>query len=221
MPGPQTNAIRSFDGEAREVRAMHPAKKRRARSRTGAGPAMSFENIYKLHSQRVYYLCLRMVGNPAEAEDLTQDVFLQVYRKMNTFRGDSAFTTWLHRVAVNVVLMRLRKKSVPVTSLDAAREGGDDGTSARPEEGSIDHALISLPDHLWLEQAMQELPSRSRVALLLHYVEGYRHREIARLMGYSVHNSKSQLRRARLRLRQLIGTARQGRAGRKVAGGMR
>jgi RNA polymerase sigma-70 factor, ECF subfamily len=208
MPGLQIAPIVPFDSERQDALPARRAKKRRPRNGASSGPPMNFERIYKLHSRRVYYLCLRMVGNPAEAEDLTQDVFLQVYRKMNTFRGDSAFTTWLHRVAVNVVLMRLRKKAIPVTSLEARHESEDEGTVPRPEEGVMDPALASLPDHLWLERALQQLPNRSRVALFLHYVEGYRHREIARLMGYSVHNSKSQLRRARIRLRQLIGMER-------------
>src|SRR6202521_1143455 len=86
------------------------------------GDADAFERIYGLHSRRIYALCLRMVGNTAEAEDLTQEVFLQLFRKVGTFRGESAFSTWLHRLAVNVVLMRLRKKTLPETSLEESTD---------------------------------------------------------------------------------------------------
>ncbi len=87
-----------------------------------AGDAAAFEFLYGLHSRRVYALCLRMVGNPSDAEDLMQEAFLQLFRKIGTFRGESAFSTWLHRMTVNVVLMRLRKKSLPVASLEETTE---------------------------------------------------------------------------------------------------
>src|SRR5271167_3030743 len=90
------------------------------------GDAGAFERIYRLHSRRVYALCLRMVGNTAEAEDLAQEAFLQLFRKIATFRGESAFSTWLHRLTVNVVLMRLRKKTVAVTSLDETNDQDDE-----------------------------------------------------------------------------------------------
>jgi RNA polymerase sigma-70 factor, ECF subfamily len=181
-------------------RRIQSRTRRRMAVGTSAGARMDFEDIYRSQRHRVYYLCLRMVGNEAEAEELTQDVFLQVYRKLNTFRGDSAFSTWLHRVAVNTVLMRLRKKAVPVLSLAAYREAGEDGSTALPGEPAI--APVDVPGRLWLEDALSQLSLKARVALFLHYVEGYRHREVAQMMGYSVHNAKSQLRRARLRLRQ-------------------
>src|SRR5271165_7276601 len=100
------------------------------------GDAGAFEQLYRLHSRRVYALCLRMVGNPAEAEDLTQDAFLQLFRKIGTFRGESAFSTWLHRLSVNVVLMKLRKKSLPVTSLEETNDPDDDSSGARKEIGT-------------------------------------------------------------------------------------
>ena len=97
------------------------------------GDAGAFERIYRLHSRRVYALCLRMVGNTAEAEDLTQDAFLQLFRKIATFRGESAFSTWLHRLSVNVVLMHLRKKSLPVVSLEETTQVGEEDTPKNVE----------------------------------------------------------------------------------------
>src|SRR5208337_4793283 len=96
-----------------------------------AGDHHAFAQLYALHKRRIYSLCLRMVGNVAEAEDLTQEAFLQLYRKISTFRGDSAFSTWLHRMAINVVLMHLRKKGLPVSSLDEAMEPAADDRPGR------------------------------------------------------------------------------------------
>src|ERR1700733_9042180 len=90
--------------------------------RAQQGDGAAFERIYQLHSRRVYSLCLRMVSNTAEAEDLTQEAFLQLFRKISSFRGESAFSTWLHRLSVNVVLMKLRKKRMPETSLEETPE---------------------------------------------------------------------------------------------------
>jgi RNA polymerase sigma-70 factor, ECF subfamily len=106
-----------------EVRELSEAE---AIQRAQQGDAEAFERIYRLHNRRVYALCLRMVGNTAEAEDLTQEAFLQLFRKIGTFRGESAFSTWLHRLAVNVVLMRLRKKTLAETSLDETTEPDED-----------------------------------------------------------------------------------------------
>ena len=97
------------------------------------GDAVAFERIYRLHSRKVYALCLRMVGDPAEAEDLTQDVFLQLFRKIDTFRGESAFSTWLHRMSVNIVLMRFRKKQIAETSLDTITD--PEGESRHTAQG--------------------------------------------------------------------------------------
>src|SRR5690242_20881712 len=103
-----------------------------------AGDAAAFEFLYQLHSRRVYALCLRMVGNPADAEDLLQEAFLQLFRKIGTFRGESAFSTWLHRMTVNVVLMRLRKKSLPVASLEETTEP-DEETGGPRKDRSEEH----------------------------------------------------------------------------------
>ena len=144
-----------------------------------------------------------MTGDTADAEDLTQEAFLQMFRKIGTFRGESAFSTWLHRLAVNLVLMRLRKKSLLTSSLDETP--GQDPGEARPREfGSEDLRLTGAVDRMVLEKAIQALPAGYRMVFHLHDVEGYEHKEIAGMMGCSVGNSKSQLHKARMKLRELL-----------------
>jgi RNA polymerase sigma-70 factor (ECF subfamily) len=165
---------------------------------------MDFERAYQMYGRRVYTKCLHMVGNQAEAEDLTQEVFLQVYRKMDSFRGESAFSTWLYRVAVNVVLMRLRRKSVSTTSLEETVEVQEGIFSLGQGLGAPDTALTTAIDRLSLERAVAQMPAGYRQMLILHYIQGYGHREIARMLGLSIGTSKSQLFKARVRLRQLL-----------------
>jgi RNA polymerase sigma-70 factor (ECF subfamily) len=168
------------------------------------GDASAFEHIYRLHSRRVYALCLRMVGNPAEAEDLTQDAFLQLFRKIGTFRGESAFSTWLHRLSVNVVLMKLRKKTLPETSLEESTDPEDEANGPRREIGAPDLLLTGSIDRVHLERAIEQLPPGYRQVFVLHDVQGFEHNEIAGLMDCSIGNSKSQLHKARMRLRELL-----------------
>jgi RNA polymerase sigma-70 factor (ECF subfamily) len=168
------------------------------------GDSAAFERIYELHRRRVYSLCLRMVSNTTEAEDLTQEAFLQLFRKIGTFRGESAFSTWLHRLAVNVVLMRLRKKAIPVSSLDEATEPDDEGNGPRRDFGGPDLRLSGSIDRMNLQRAMEQLPQGYRAIFVLHDVQGYEHNEIADIMGCSIGNSKSQLHKARMRLRELL-----------------
>jgi len=165
---------------------------------------MDFEHAYRMYSRRVYSKCLHMVGNEAEAEDLTQEVFLQLFRKMNSFRGESAFSTWLYRIAVNVVLMRLRKRSLPTNSLEGVIEVGEGVFSLGQLLGAPDRALTSTIDRLNLEDAVSQMPAGYKQVFLMHYVEGYGHREIAQLLDLSIGTSKSQLYKARVRLRQLL-----------------
>ena len=169
-----------------------------------AGDAAAFEFLYQLHSRRVYALCLRMVNNPADAEDLMQEAFLQLFRKIGTFRGESAFSTWLHRMTVNVVLMRLRKKSLPVTSLEETTEPDEETGGPRKDIGAPDLRLSGAVDRVNLERSVVKLPPGYRTVFVLHDVQGYEHNEIADIMGCSVGNSKSQLHKARTRLRQLL-----------------
>lgn len=169
-----------------------------------AGDPAAFEALYRLHSRRVYALCLRMLGNPADAEDLAQEAFLQLFRKIGTFRGESAFSTWLHRMTVNVVLMRLRKKSLPASSLDETMEPDEETGSPKKDPGAPDLRLSGAVDRVNLERSVEKLPPGYRTVFLLHDVQGYEHNEIAEIMGCSVGNSKSQLHKARTRLRGLL-----------------
>jgi RNA polymerase sigma-70 factor, ECF subfamily len=182
--------------------------------RAKAGDAEAFSGLYGLHKRRVYSLCLRMTGNTAEAEDLTQEAFLQLYRKIATFRGESAFSTWLHRLAVNVVLMHLRKKGLPEISLDEALEPQhEDGP--KKDIGARDNVLAGSIDRVNLERAIESLPPGYRIIFVLHDVEGYEHNEIAEMMGCSIGNSKSQLHKARMKLRDLLKLSRAEKAARR------
>ena len=169
-----------------------------------AGDTAAFEFLYHLHSRRVYALCLRMVNNPSDAEDLMQEAFLQLFRKIGTFRGESAFSTWLHRMTVNVVLMRLRKKSLPVASLEETTDPDDETGGPRKDVGAPDLRLSGAVDRVNLERSVEKLPPGYRTVFVLHDVQGYEHNEIADIMGCSVGNSKSQLHKARTRLRDLL-----------------
>jgi len=168
------------------------------------GDATAFETIYELHSRRVYALCLRMTGDPVEAEDLTQEAFLQLFRKIHTFRGEAAFSSWLHRLTANIVLMRLRKKRPAALSLDEMTRADDDTGHFHFETGAPDLRLTGLFDRVNIHAALEQLPQGYKSMFLLHDVHGYEHNEIASMLGCSVGNSKSQLHKARKRLRELL-----------------
>jgi RNA polymerase sigma-70 factor, ECF subfamily len=168
------------------------------------GDKAMFECLYRLHSPRVYAVCLRMVGNVTEAEDLTQEAFLLLFRKINTFRGESAFSTWLHRLAVNLVLMHLRKKSLQTVSIDATPEPHDETCSPSIDIAAPDLLMEGTLDRINLERCIEQLPMGYRTIFVLHDVQGHGHREIAEILGRSVGVSKSQLHKARKRLRQLL-----------------
>jgi RNA polymerase sigma-70 factor (ECF subfamily) len=171
--------------------------------RAKQGDAEAFQALYDKHKRRVYSLCLRMTANTAEAEDLAQEAFLQLYRKIATFRGESAFSTWLHRLSVNVVLMHLRKKSLPLVSLEETTQGTEED-SPRKDFGADDVALAGSLDRLQLQRAVDSLPPGYRMIFVLHDIEGYEHNEIAKIAGCSIGNSKSQLHKARMKLRDLL-----------------
>ncbi len=172
-------------------------------ARAQARDHQAFAQIYSLHKRRIYSLCLRMAGNMADAEDLTQEVFLQLHRKIATFRGDSAFSTWFHRLAINVVLMRLRKKGLAVVSLDEAAEPDPFKGPRRIFEASDPNSGESI-DRIALERAISELPAGYRAIFVLHDIEGFEHSQIAAMLDCSIGNSKSQLHKARLRLRDAL-----------------
>lgn len=171
--------------------------------RAQQGDSDAFASLFYAHKPRIYSVCLRMTNNTAEAEDLTQDAFLQVFRKLATFRGDSALSTWLYRIAVNTVLMHFRKKALRQVSLDEPYS--QDARLVRREYGSQDDRLSGSVDRIALTRAIRELPAGYRTIFLLHEVEGYEHQEIAQLLDCSVGNSKSQLHKAKLRIRELLG----------------
>jgi RNA polymerase sigma-70 factor (ECF subfamily) len=171
--------------------------------RAQQGDADAFAALFHAHKARIYSVCLRMTNDASKAEDFTQEAFLQVFRKIASFRGDSAFTTWLHRIAVNTVLMRFRKKSICEVPLDQpyCNRNGD---NIHREHGTKDNRLAGCLDRVALAWALKELPQGYRTIFLLHEVVGYQHREIAKLRGCAVGTSKSQLNKAKQRIRELL-----------------
>jgi RNA polymerase sigma-70 factor (ECF subfamily) len=171
--------------------------------RAQRGDEQAFATLYQLHNKRVYSVCLRMTKDVAEAEDLAQEAFMQVFRNLNSFRGNSAFSTWLHRIAVNTVLMKLRRrKSPPVLSLD--EPVSRDSPSLKREIGKDDLSLRGAIDRIALRRAIEELPGGARQIFELHEVEGYQHHEIAEQLQCSIGNSKSQLHKAKMKMRDLL-----------------
>jgi len=167
------------------------------------GDADAFGSLFQLHKHRVYAVCLRMTNNTAEADDLTQDVFIQVFRKLCTFRGESALSTWLHRIAVTTALMHFRRQAPRQVSLDATGER-DALPPTRREHGRHDDRLRCSLDRIALTRALETLPKGYRTIFELHEIQGYGHREIARLLHCSVGNSKSQLHKAKQRMRECL-----------------
>jgi RNA polymerase sigma-70 factor, ECF subfamily len=171
-------------------------------SRAIKGEEVAFAELFESHKNHVYSLCLRMTGNVAEAEDLTQDAFIQVFRKLGTFRGDSALSTWIYRVAVNTALMHFRKKALRQVSLD--QRPSQDAPKEKFDLCQDDGRLRGTVDRIALIRAIGDLPQGYRTIFILHDVEGYGHQEIACLLKCSVGNSKSQLHKARLKIREAL-----------------
>lgn len=163
------------------------------------GDISAFELLYERHNRRVYSLCLRMTQNASEAEDLAQEVFIQLFRKIGSFRGESAFTTWLHRLTVNQVLMHFRKRGV---RMEQTTEDGE--TPVQVVRGTENPMQMPVVDRIALDKAVGQLPPGYRTVFILHDVEGHEHEEIARMLGCSVGTSKSQLHKARMKLRGLL-----------------
>jgi RNA polymerase sigma-70 factor, ECF subfamily len=168
------------------------------------GDSAAIEQLYRRYSGRVFAVCQRIVKNDSEAEDLTQEAFLQLFRKIHTFRNEAKFSTWLYRLTTNLALMRLRKKRHPEVSLDATLESEEEDTRPVVEPGGPDLRLSGVVDRVNLNKAIAQLPDGYREMFILHDVEGYEHHEIAKILGCSAGNSKSQLYKARLRLRELL-----------------
>jgi RNA polymerase sigma-70 factor (ECF subfamily) len=172
--------------------------------RASEGDPTAFERLYRSHCRRVYALCLRMVGNTTDAEDLTQEAFLLLFRKLHTFRGESAFSTWLHRLVVNTVLMHLRKRSLPAVSMEGSSAPDGETAPSSIDIAASDLLLEGSIDRINLGRCIAQLPAGSRAVFVMHDIQGYQHHEIAELLGRSEGVSKSQLHRARKRLRELL-----------------
>src|SRR3984957_14710963 len=173
-------------------------------TRAQNGDHAMFEQLYRLHSRRVYAVCVRMVKDPAEAEDLTQEAFMLLFRKIHTFRGESAFSTGLHRLAVNRVLMCLRRKSLPAVSLEEPLDANEPSGPTAIDLGWRDSLLKVTLGRINLERCIKRLPTGYRTIFILHDVQGYKHQEIADILGRSVGDSKSQLHKARAQLRGFL-----------------
>ena len=159
------------------------------------GDRRAFEQLYRLHVGRVYALCLRIAADSGRAEELTQDVFVRVWEMIGSFRGESAFSSWLHRVTVNVVLVDIRssrRRSARVFATDDLSAYDTTETESQPGT-AVD-----------LEAAIASLPPQARTTFVLHDIEGYRHEEIAELMGLATGTSKAQLHRARKLLKEAL-----------------
>lgn len=172
-----------------------------------AGDTTSFDELYRRHSRRIYQICLRMVNDPNTAEDLTQEAFVLAYRKLGTFRQESRFSTWLHAIAVNTVLMffRKRKASILECSLEAPQSHGDERQNPEREVyGRPDETLRMAVDRVALQRAIADLPEGYRMMVILHDIQGYQHEEIATMLGCTIGNTKSQLHKARLKLRNRL-----------------
>ena len=187
---------------AEQTRADKAASETPLIARAQRGDEAAFEALFNAHKRRVYSLCLRMTGDATGAEDLAQEALLQLFRKISTFRGESAFTTWLHRLVVNVVLMHLRKKGLQLVSLDEPDTSQDE--PVKRDYGENDRRLLGSIDRIRLTRAIESLPHGYRTVFVLHDVEGYEHNEIAQIMNCSIGNSKSQLHKARLKLRDML-----------------
>ena len=163
------------------------------------GDRQVFHELYQRHHRRVYSTCLGMTQNVSEAEDLTQEVFIHLFRTIGSFRGESAFTTWLHRLTVNHVLMHFRKRRV---RSERTTENGD--LPVRVVAGTSDPQRMRVVDRILLSEVIAQLPEGYREAIIMHDVEGLEHKEIAQIRGRSIGTSKSQLYRGRTMLRALI-----------------
>ena len=172
-------------------------------ARMKAGDLAAFEEVYRQHGRRLYNLGLRMLGQPADAEDALQDVFLQAFRKLGSFKGDAALGTWLYRLAMNLYLDRLRSRGAREDRATDRLETAGPATAWERDPG-VEMAVSRID----LERAMAELPAGYRAAFVLHDVEGFEHREVGAILGISEGTSKSQVHKARLRLRQLLSTHR-------------
>ena len=163
-------------------------------ARAAAGDRRAFERLYRAHADRVFSLCARMCGDRTAAEELTQDVFVRAWEKLSLFRGDSAFATWLHRLAVNVVLNARKGDGRRRSRIDESVEDLE----------TLPHAPEHLGERMDLQAAIAALPPGARRVFVLHDVQGFRHEDIAEMLGVTSGGSKAQLHRARMLLREAL-----------------
>lgn len=191
----------TWQGTHREAitRVDSPSGDFKLAQRAAQGDMNAFAELYRRYKERVYSLCLRMTRNVAEAEDLTQEAFIQLFRKIGSFRGDSAFTTWLHRLTVNQVLMHFRRRNV---KLELTTEDGD--VPEQMVRGTENPRTMPVMDRIELDRAIEQLPPGYRSVFVLHDVEGQEHEDIARKLNIAVGTSKSQLHKARMKMRGLL-----------------
>lgn len=171
--------------------------------RAQSGDEQAFAELFQLHKKRVYSVCLLMTKDIAEAEDLTQEAFLQVFRTIGTFRGESAFSTWLYRIAVNTVLMKLRRQKSKM-AFSLSEPVSPESPNLSHDLGEKDPRLSGTIDRIALIRAIESLPGGCRTVFILHEVQGYQHHEIASILNCSIGNSKSQLHKAKLKMRDLL-----------------
>jgi RNA polymerase sigma-70 factor (ECF subfamily) len=165
-----------------------------------AGEADAFKELYDGHATRLYSLAYRMAGTATEAEDILQEVFLQVFRKLSSFKGDSALATWLYRLALNLCLDRVRSKQGKMERVTVALED-ERGQAVVPAARRRTDGVV---DRLDLEKGIEQLPPSYRAAFLLHDVEGFEHHEVGDMLGIAEGTSKSLVHKARLRLRAFL-----------------
>lgn len=183
-----------------EREATHAAAADYELTRRAAGGDMgAFEQLYLKYNRRVFGLCLRMLQSHAEAEDMAQEIFITLFAKLGSFRAEAAFATWLHRLTINHVLMHFRKGRVR-----RARITDDGETPLEIVEGTANPDRMAILDRITLDSAIEQLPPGYRIVFILHEVEGHEHHEIAEILGCSVGTSKSQLHKARMKLRRLL-----------------
>jgi len=188
------------DSSGAQAGGCGDADEEAAIARALAGDTRAFETLYRRHVGRVYGLCLRMTGQPSEAEDCVQEAFIQAWTRLDRFRGDAAFGTWLHRIAVNAVLGRMRKSRRERDRLQIVRDSDEERAATGPTVGDAG----GLRD---IEQALDELPQGARHVFVLHAVYGYSHDETGEMLGIASGTSKAQLHRARRLLAQTLNGA--------------
>jgi RNA polymerase sigma-70 factor (ECF subfamily) len=164
------------------------------------GDLGAFEEVYRAHSGRLFSVACRMLGNPADAEDLLQEIFLAAHRKLDSYRGEAALGTWLYRLATNLCLDHLRSRAARTNQVTGALDD-EIGLQDAGSRGLAERTVTKMD----IERALQLLPEGCRAAFVLHDVEGLEHREVADVLGIAEGTSKSQVHKARLRLRALLG----------------